>query len=130
MPRLCKHCGSDEHTAFYCKAKPRTPIKRGKKPINRFGKQARQWSTFRKLYLEAHLPNAEGYYECYLQTVPECPRWLLPEQVTLDHKKSRSGNPQLRFNEENIGISCFFCNGHKGSLSLEKYLEMVKNGRK
>lgn len=134
MPRVCKHCGSGEHTAFYCRDKPRTPIKRSTTPIKRTsikrtaGKFNQQDREFKRRYLELHSPDEWGYYTCYLQTVPMCPIRLLPEQVTVEHRipKGSIEGRKLRFNEENIGISCLFCNGDKGSIPLDEYLILVE----
>jgi 5-methylcytosine-specific restriction endonuclease McrA len=59
-------------------------------------------------------------YECYLKLVPGCLRVMTPEQTTLDHVKSRSRYPQLRYDLSNLRPTCWPCNRYKGSLDLDE----------
>lgn len=116
MSKTCEICGTRSYSDRCFRHKERKPIKQTT-TIKRVGKQAKAWSLFRKHYLALHPPNDEGYYECYI-----CHKWILPDQVTLDHIQSRSSAPHLRLNEDNIAICCYPCNTEKGSLSLEQFL--------
>lgn len=82
-------------------------------PLRRLGKTGRQWIAFRKKWLRHHLPNHQGYYECYI-----CLKWVLENAVELDHVKSRSRHPELVFDENNIKPICHGCNQRKGSRDL------------
>lgn len=86
--------------------------------MKKLGPKAIGWLKFRKTYLSNHPPNTEGYYTCYI-----CKRWIKPEEVTLDHVKSRSRHPELVFDEANIRLACYDCNTEKGSLDLEEFQE-------
>lgn len=126
----CKWCSSKEHYQTFCRKRPqkeikRTPLPQSRKPIKKVGKVTNEWLQFRKHYLVLHPPDEWGYYDCYLQTAPLCPKRLLPNQVTLDHKIPRGGlkGANLKFNEDNIAIACSPCNTDKGSMSLENYLK-------
>ena len=122
MPKPCTICQSIYHQQTFCSQKPkkqpeRTPIKKG-------GKHEQAWRLFRTRYLELHPSNHEGYYECYI-----CNRWVETQDITLDHKISRSDAPELRYNQENIGFCCGLCNSKKGSLSLEQYRKRYNIGK-
>jgi 5-methylcytosine-specific restriction endonuclease McrA len=122
MP-MCKTCDKKCYGEYCFQHKPRKPLKRT--PIkNNPSKRTRQDKRFREIYLDTHA-NEYGYYECYLKTTEMCPKVLTREQATIEHvipKGSVKGR-NLRFNEDNIRIACFPCNGDKGSQSLENYLK-------
>lgn len=129
MP-LCRTCNKRCYGEHCFQHKPRKPIARTvikRKPSRRTAAD----KAFKKLYLEQHQPDEYGYYTCYLQTTKQCLVRLLPEQVTIEHKvpKGSVKGANLRFNEENIGIACFYCNSDKGSQDLELYLEKVSKSR-
>lgn len=123
MP-LCRTCNKRSYNEYCFAHKPRKPIARTaikRKP----SKYYNQDKEFKRLYLESHPPDKYGYYDCYLQTTEQCPKRLLPEQVTIEHiiaKGSVKGR-NLRWNEDNMDIACFWCNSDKGSQSLENYLK-------
>lgn len=61
-------------------------------------------------------------YNCHY-----CGRFLLRNEVELDHFESRSRRPDLRYELTNLVPSCHRCNAEKGSLSGEQYLEKRGN---
>lgn len=83
-------------------------------PLRRLGKKGKAWLSFRRKWFKDNPPNHEGYYECYL-----CGRWVLQNEVELDHVKSRSRHPELVFDEDNIRPVCHTCNVKKGSKNYE-----------
>lgn len=84
------------------------------RPIKTIGKVSIQWKKTRTEWFSENPPNANGYYKCYI-----CRRYLLPEQTTLDHLKSRSRRPDLRFDKSNLRPCCWECNTEKGSKNYE-----------
>ena len=122
MPKPCKKCGRDGHSAAFCyQTKKKVPAKIT--PAKKVGKESKAWAEFRKHYLILNPPNHEGYYECYI-----CHKWVLADEITLDHVVAPSRNSLLRYNEENIRFCCYSCNTRKGSQSLERFLaKMSKN---
>lgn len=121
----CKHCGLMGHFAYQCftnpkKALKRTELRRSTKPINKVGKQTKQWMITRATWIRKNPPPIEGqYWECYLQIHEWCPVRIDIHKLTLDHVVSRSRDPSLRFNLENLKPSCYYCNMEKGSRSVE-----------
>lgn len=83
--------------------------------MRRIGKKTKQWLAFRKKWLRHHLPNHQGFYECYI-----CLKWVRQDEVELDHVKSRSRHPELVFDEDNIKPICHDCNTRKGSKDYEE----------
>jgi 5-methylcytosine-specific restriction endonuclease McrA len=130
----CKHCGLKGHFAYACYQNPkraikalkrtelkRTPLKRSTKPINRIGKTTKQWYITRATWIRKNPPPIEGqFWECYLKIHPWCPGRIDVAHLTLDHVVSRSRDPSLRFNLENLKPSCIYCNEMKGSRTLEQ----------
>ena len=109
--KKCKWCGSLGHTQFYCKQK-RYDYRKRNTPVNKFGKYAKQWVQTREQWFKLNPPDAIGAYWCYL-----CGRHLYPNQVTLDHIKSRSRHPELRFVLSNLA-PLLGCNTDKGTKDL------------
>lgn len=114
IERMCKNCGRTfpqyntlQKLCGLCQinkyAKP-------KKRIKRVGRIARQWINFRKDWIESHPPDNGYYYTCAI-----CFRPVHIDDVTLDHIEPRSSRPELRFVEENIQPTHYFCNTEKGS---------------
>lgn len=119
----CKYCGLKGHFSFACFQNPKRAIKKIKQrsPISRVGKTTKQWFITRATWIRKNPPPIEGrYWECYLQIHPWCPVKIDIKQLTLDHVVSRSRDPSLRFNLDNIKPACGYCNGAKGSKSLEQ----------
>ena len=86
------------------------------------GKKAAAWIIERNQWIQDHPPEYGGKWRCYLRTTPLCPEYLDIDQLTLDHEVPRSSinydpaNPRLK-------PACVYCNGDKGSQSLENYLK-------
>jgi 5-methylcytosine-specific restriction endonuclease McrA len=99
----CSFCDSEDHTVFYCPAKP-------KKAINPRGKYAQRMEFVRAEWYRTHPPDHQGYYYCYL-----CGKAITKAQTELDHVLSRSRHPELRFELSNLRPSCHECNSEKGS---------------
>jgi len=125
----CKHCKMMGHFSYACYQNPkrvlkqikRTELKRSTKPINRVGKQTKHWLITRATWIKKHPPAIDGkYWLCYLQIHPWCPVRLDIEHLTLDHVVSRSRDASLRFNQDNLQPACIYCNGEKGSRSLDQ----------
>jgi len=125
----CKHCNMMGHFSYACYHNPkrvlkqlkRTELKRSTKPINRVGKQTKQWLITRATWIKKHPPAIDGkYWLCYLQIHPWCPVRLDIEHLTLDHVVSRSRDASLRFSQSNLQPACIYCNGEKGSRSLDQ----------
>lgn len=112
MP-VCKRCGVEGHTAFNCFGKKRKPIG-GRKHIRKVGKVGRQWMATRHEWIQKNLPD-KGTWDCTY-----CGRPLHLNELTLDHKKSRSRHPELRFELSNLTPACWECNTLKGSKDFEE----------
>lgn len=81
------------------------------------------WIDTRKEWIAKNPPDSRGYWQCYLQTTPLCPRNLDLGQLTLDHVQPRGSNIALRTDLDNLQPACVFCNSDKGSQSLDRYRE-------
>ena len=117
--KKCKYCESTSHTQFYCRLKPRAAIKAKKNPA-KIGRYGKQWLITRATWFER---NPQEEYICYLQISPNCWGGMPQEYTTLDHIKSRSRYPELRFDLDNLAPCCGPCNTEKGSRDLEQVKE-------
>lgn len=113
MSRSCSVCGKRSYGDYCVAHKPHASLKRT--PLKKVGKVTKQWLVTRKDWFKA---NPRDTYNCYL-----CGKTLQPIEVTLDHVKSRSSRPDLRFDMSNLMPCCYLCNAAKGSRSLETYKE-------
>lgn len=121
----CKFCGLTGHFPYQCRANPKKAMKRSsirqRKPINKIGKQTKQWFITRSTWIRKNPPPIDGkYWECYLQIHPWCPRLIDLSQLTVDHVDARSRDPSLRFKLSNLKPACKYCNEMKGSKSLDQ----------
>lgn len=107
----CKLCGKLGHYPSQC-FEEKTP--KSKTKLKQAGKYTRQWLLTRKSWFKKNPPNWAGYYICYI-----CDKWLRPNNTTLDHVKSRSRHPELRFTLSNLRPCCYDCNAEKGSKDYE-----------
>jgi len=115
--KVCKWCGLKHRWYPYqCQKNPKNA-----KGIKRLGKIAQKNIEFRSEWIQRNT-NKEGIWVCYLQKHPNCPIYLTINTLTLEHVKSRSGNPHLRWDFDNVKPACWWDNSAKGSMSLEKYL--------
>lgn len=115
----CKYCGSWEHYAVMCFARPRVPSSKPRKAINRVGKETARWFEVRGEWIRNN-PPVNGLWECYLKISPMCIRRMDIDQLTLDHvlPKGKIRYRHLRFDLANLRPSCIFCNTMKGSKVL------------
>lgn len=129
----CKHCKLMGHFSYACRLNPKkilkrkaikrstTPLKRTK--LNKVGKHTKQWLTTRATWVRHNPPPVEGqYWLCYLRIHPWCPVRIDISNLTLDHVVSRTRDPSLRYNANNLRPACIHCNGMKGSRSLDEVL--------
>ncbi len=122
----CRHCAQMGHFSYACRLNPkkalkRTELKRSTKPINRVGKQTKQWFITRATWIRKNPPPIHNeYWECYLRIHPWCPVRLDIHDITLDHVVSRTRDPSLRFKLENLKPACIHCNGMKGSKDVSQ----------
>jgi 5-methylcytosine-specific restriction endonuclease McrA len=90
-------------------------------PLKTVGKTTKQWLVTRATWIRKNPPPIDDrYWECYLQIHPWCPRRIDITQLTIDHVVSRSREPSLRFNLDNLKPACQWCNTAKGSKSLDR----------
>ena len=129
--KKCKFCGdpTPKHFPYACPVNPKVDLKRKvglkRTPIKKIGKTTKQWFMTRATWIRKNPPPIEGkYWECYLRIHPYCPGRVDLEHLTLDHVVSRSRDPSLRFNLDNLRPACKWCNTEKGS----KALDYVKPG--
>lgn len=118
IERMCKNCGQTfpqyntaqtlcGKCAYNKYAKPR-------KPIKKIGKVAKAWIGERKQWIENNPPDEYGYWTCYLQIAPLCPKRIDIDQLTLDHVI-----PKSRHQKTELKPACVYCNGLKGSRTLD-----------
>lgn len=90
-----------------------------KKPraIKRIGKKVLAWKAQRLAWIEAHPPDDWGYWDCYLKIHPWCPGRVDIDQLTLDHEQAG-----IKKSQSPLHPACVYCNGLKGSRSLESVL--------
>lgn len=111
----CRFCGSLQHFPYKCKLNPK-----GYKRLKRIGKTTKQWQVTRATWIKKHPSTHEGYWECYLQIHPYCPKFLTIDTLTLDHVIARSKNKKIMFTDNNLQPACEYCNTMKGSKLLDK----------
>ena len=113
----CKYCGGATHTSLMCFHKPRNRIRKESPKA-----YAHRQET-KSAWLLENPADDNGEWECYLQISDVCPIKLNADTLVLEHVKSRSTSPELRYVISNIKASCEFCNRLKGSKSLELLAE-------
>lgn len=114
MSKACTFCGDPEHTQFYCRKKPRTPIKTNKLP-NKIGKVGRATESAVAKWKRTQKPNHQGYYQCYIGSD------MIPYLVA-EHPYSKARHPDMRTTQKFEPV----CNEHnklKGSLDIDEFLE-------
>lgn len=118
----CKHCGLMGHFSYACYQNPKRALKTLKRsPINKIGKQTKQWLVTRATWIKKNPPPIEGkYWMCYLRIHPWCPGRIDIAHLTLDHVVSRTRDVKLRFNLANLKPACIYCNNQKGSKSVDQ----------
>lgn len=140
IQRDCKNCGdpfiqyrSTQNLCGDCEYQKQITSslsKKRRKRINPAGKVTQQWyEVDRPKWFKNHPPSHEGYYECYLQISPRCPKFMLPAHTTLDHVKARSSNPGKRRKQQNFKPACRWCNQLKGSISLDRIKKLYPKSK-
>ncbi len=87
--------------------------KHATKPLKKIGPITRKWIETRKDWIVKN----PGPWNCYI-----CNKNLGINSMELDHIKSRSRYPELRYDLENLAPCCHTCNQEKGSLDLEQFM--------
>lgn len=103
MPVRCKFCESLEHTQFYCRLKPRKPIKVNKRP-KQAGKRATEYKNFRDQVAIPFLTENFGY---------KCARCGVTDNLDVDHIQGRGSHPELKMNLTNLQFLCRSCHQQK-----------------
>lgn len=140
-PKACKHCGKFTHVSMQCGLRQK-PLKNytslsSKKPkvvwctncdkaghtrmnchqrihkLAAHGKYFREWTKTRGYWFKL---NRADHYNCHY-----CGKYLLAEDVTLDHLLARSTHPELRYHLSNLVPACWVCNSLKSSTPHDKY---------
>lgn len=93
------------------------------KPIKRMGKKAFAWVAERKQWIKDNPPDDYGVWDCYLKISPQCSLVVDIDELTLDHKYSRSRRPDLLLSSDNLAPCCASCNSLKGSRNIEDLIE-------
>lgn len=76
--------------------------------LNEDYRKSEDWLRFRRHWLRKNPPCDNGYYICGI-----CGRWVLAEEVTLDHIEPRTR--ENMFLDSNIQPAHGYCNYNKGS---------------
>lgn len=122
----CKFCKQIGHFPYECRVNPKVILKRqaGMKrtPINKVGKNTKQWLITRATWIRKNPADKYGYWYCYLRIHEWCPGRLTIKNITLDHVVSRSKDSKARFDLDNLRPACIYCNNKKGSRSLESVM--------
>lgn len=115
----CKHCGGLNHFPYACFHNPKNKL-RSVKGITSNKKHEKAWIQTRVTWIRKNPPPILGtYWECYLRISPQCPVRIDEKRLTLDHVVSRSRDPARRYDTANLKPACWYCNGMKGSQSIE-----------
>jgi 5-methylcytosine-specific restriction endonuclease McrA len=107
----CRVCGKHSYSEYCLAHKPRKRIITNKRP-KQIGPVTRKWLETRNEWMQQH----PGPWNCYICGVA-LPNYLV---LTLDHIKSRSRYPELRFVLSNLAPCCASCNKRKGSKNIEE----------
>jgi 5-methylcytosine-specific restriction endonuclease McrA len=130
--KTCKFCKdpNPSHFPYQCRANPKVALKRKKRlqrtPIKKVGKQTKQWFLTRATWIRKNPPDENGYWYCYLNIHPWCPRKLTIETLTLDHVVARTKDQSKKFVQNNLKPACGYCNNMKGSRPLEQVKPTLK----
>lgn len=123
IERLCKNCGKSFHRynsfqticglcVYNKNTKPR-------KPLKKIGPITKKWIEARNTWIQN---NPADIYTCYI-----CRNITITlDELTLDHVKSRSRYPELRFEQSNLKPCCRKCNEIKGSRDLSEMKEEIE----
>lgn len=128
----CTYCKQAGHYQTFCRQKPNKPIQKNAKggilPLHkRVGKIQAENMLIRQKWIQKNPPDYRGYWACYLQIHPLCPKLLDIYMMTLEHVIPKSKGEEHRRDLQNILPSCSFCNGLKGSRSIENLAKDFPN---
>lgn len=82
--------------------------------INKVGDGTKEWLRFVRRWKKDNPPLDNHCYVCGI-----CGRFVLEDEVTLDHIISRSRRPDLVLDEDNVQPAHGYCNMKKGSVYIE-----------
>lgn len=119
-PPKCDYCKKEGHYQTFCRQKPKQPIHRNK--IGRIrprSKTVQREREFKNQWLQSNPPDKWGYYTCYLQITPLCPKRISLEQTTLEHIVPAGRGEKYKYDLNNVKPACLPCNSLKGSRTLE-----------
>lgn len=116
----CGYCESLNHFPYQCFKNPflkkfgwkGSKSKRLPKTKRNHSSHATLWIRTRRQWF---IENPAEFYVCYI-----CDKSLMPYETTLDHVKSRSRHPELRYVMSNLKPCCWTCNSEKGSKDIEE----------
>lgn len=114
-PVYCKICDQEGHYAAFCWKREQKPAKTLKQ-LKNTGKHHDRWLRTRKRWLKFMPPDHAGYYYCHY-----CGVAMTVEEMTLDHKYTRSSHPELRYDLDNLLPCCSKDNSLRGSMSYESF---------
>lgn len=121
----CTYCGKSDHSSLMCFNKPRS-----NKPPNPDTKGYRNEKAAYAHWYRENPPDENGLWYCHYCGEPltndRDKLDLGIQRITIDHYKSRSGNPHLRYEPSNFVPSCYTCNSEKGSLDGDTYIKQRK----
>ncbi len=123
----CKHCGSEQHTAFNCPHKPKKTLQartalKPKRRLKKMGRIGKALADQRELFLRENDPP----YNCIYCLVIGIDIPLLPEEFDVEHGKSKTRHPGLRFSKGNLYVACKAHNQDKGSKDIDEYIEELQ----
>lgn len=126
MARPCTRCGSAWHTGFTCPRRQRKPIQT-RKPLQA-GRRMKRVGRIGKALLDQRAQyfhdNPPPYYCIYCLVVGiDTP--IMQEDAQVEHGKSKTRHPALRFVKDNLYVSCAFHNEDKRSRDIDEYIEML-----
>ena len=114
----CGYCGEvGKHYSWLCLKKPNKAL-RQEAP-----KSKRRRQEVAAIWFQTNPPDERGFWTCYLQISPLCPRRVNRATINLEHVKPRSKNPELKYDPSNIRPACESCNKLKASWTLEQLAE-------
>lgn len=73
----------------------------------------------REKWIEANPPDEYGYWDCYLQISPMCPKCLTIQTMSIEHMIPKNRGSEYRHDLSNLRPSCIPCNGLKGSRTVK-----------
>lgn len=77
-----------------------------------------KWLACRKAWFALNPPDYRGLYVCAL-----CANLVHKKEVTLDHIITRSRDPKLKYDLDNLQPAHFLCNQLRGSMTMEAWNE-------